>query len=79
MPSTAALHCNTVTSQASQRENQKTQRKRNLERAKQAERDDQKKPTKKRRDDQDDKDGNDGGGKPTVAAAAAAPPAVSAK
>jgi hypothetical protein len=56
----------------------KKQRKRNFERAKQAEHEDQKKPTKKRRDDQDDKDGNEGGGKPSAAAAAAAP-AVSAK
>ena len=57
----------------------KKQRKRNLERAKQADHEDQKKPTKKRRDDEDDKDGNEGGGKPTAAAAAAAPPVVSAK
>ena len=56
------------------------QRKRNLERAKQAEREDQKKQTKKRRDDEDDKGGNEGGGKPTAAAAAAAaPPVGSAK
>jgi hypothetical protein len=35
----------------------KEQRKRNFERAKQAEHEDQKTPTKKRRDDEDDKDG----------------------